>query len=91
MHHVGGPIWIDPIHDADFVDALLKRLHAPEGPVFGAHKRRVSVWAAAHQTGGRPCVYLCVSAWMFISSVCLCGVFLPPPFLLGSPLPPVTP
>lgn len=43
VHHVGGPLWTAPLHDADFVQALLRRLHAPGGAAFGAQKRLVGL------------------------------------------------
>ena len=44
-HHVGGPVWIAPIHDADFVAGLLGALEEDEerdgehGDRFGTHDR----------------------------------------------------
>ena len=45
-HHVGGPVWIDPIHDAEFVAGMLgaleedeERDEEEEGGRFGTHAR----------------------------------------------------
>ena len=38
VFHMGGPIWTDPIHDADFVAGLLRQC-TDEPERFGTHKR----------------------------------------------------
>ena len=40
-HHVGGPVWIAPIHDADFVAGMLDALEEDEdGETDGEHRDR---------------------------------------------------
>jgi tRNA (guanine26-N2/guanine27-N2)-dimethyltransferase len=42
VHHVGGPIWSDPIHDFDFVKQLLAYLKT-DGTVYGTSDRLLDI------------------------------------------------
>ena len=43
VHHVGGPLWSAPIHDHDFVTALLTSLKAGEGAQMSSAKRLIGM------------------------------------------------
>ena len=43
VHHVGGPYWTAPIHDADFVQTLLSSLKEGEGASLASAKRLIGM------------------------------------------------
>ena len=43
VHHVGGPMWTAPMHDADFVNSLLEGLQAEGGGELASRQRLVGL------------------------------------------------
>lgn len=42
-HHVGGPVWINPLHDVDFVQRLIKRVSS-SSHLYGTSKRMLGIF-----------------------------------------------
>ncbi|CAO1340809.1 unnamed protein product [Diamesa tonsa] len=48
-HHMGGPIWSDPIHDPEFLEQLMKTVLTDRGSRLGTYRRIVGILAVVQE------------------------------------------
>ena len=49
VHHMGGPLWSGPMHDPEFVRALLHSLHEGDGRELASSKRLIGMLTAVQE------------------------------------------